>query len=190
MIERISSLEREMLLKAARMAIKNAVFGKGSLEITEERIPERLKQPGATFITITKNGILRGCVGGLKPTKSVIDDVCEHAAAAAMEDFRFPPLEADEIDEIKIEISLISRTRKLNYSDIDELLKLIQPGVDGVIVKDGGARATFLPQVWLKIPEKEKFLNHLCQKMGAPPDLWKKKKIEVLTYQVEKFTEK
>lgn len=189
MSEKLTAMEKEILLNTARNAIENAVSGKKDLEINYDRIPESLKKPGATFITLTKNGMLRGCIGTLNPTRSIIDDVCVHAVAAAMDDYRFPPLEADEVDNIKIEVSLLSTPRKLNYSNIDELLNFIQPGIDGVILKDGSARATFLPQVWSKIPDKEQFLNHLCQKMGAPAEIWKNKKIEVMTYQVDKFSE-
>jgi hypothetical protein len=106
-----------------------------------------------------------------------------------MDDFRFPPLGPDEVDQIRIEISRISPPLEINFANIDELLSEIQPGVDGIIIRDGNARATFLPQVWTKIPDKEKFLSYLCKKMGAPADLWKKKKIEVLKYQVEEFSE-
>lgn len=187
--ERLLFSEREILLRAARNAIRKAVTGLVDQEINIERVPERLKKPGATFVTLSRKGALRGCVGALNPTKSLFDDVCEHAVAAAMDDYRFPPLQPEEVDEVQIEISVISETRKLQYSSIEELLNMIRPGIDGVIIKEGGMRATFLPQVWLKIPEKEQFLNHLCQKMGAPADLWKKMKVEILTYQVEEFSE-
>jgi AmmeMemoRadiSam system protein A len=189
MSDELNQTEREILLRAARNAIEKAVLGIFDLDVNKERIPESLNEHGATFVTLTKNGLLRGCIGALNPTKPLIDDVCEHAVAAAMDDFRFPPLGPDEVDQIRIEISRISPPLEINFANIDELLSEIQPGVDGIIIRDGNARATFLPQVWTKIPDKEKFLSYLCKKMGAPADLWKKKKIEVLKYQVEEFSE-
>jgi AMMECR1 domain-containing protein len=77
----------------------------------------------------------------------------------------------------------------LSYENPDELLKKLRPNIDGVVIQDGMHRATFLPQVWEKIPIPEEFLDQLCMKMGAPPDLWRRKKLEVKTYQVEEFHE-
>jgi uncharacterized protein len=106
-----------------------------------------------------------------------------------MEDYRFPPVQASELKDIEIEISRLTIPQPLDYEGPVDLLDKLRPGVDGVILKDGFRRATFLPQVWEKLPDKAAFLTHLCQKMGAAADLWRRKKIEVLTYQVEEFHE-
>jgi AmmeMemoRadiSam system protein A len=115
--------------------------------------------------------------------------VIEHAIAAATQDYRFPPVQAAEIKKLEIEISCLTRTKILNYDNPSDLVKLLRPKIDGVVIRDGKRRATFLPQVWEKIPDPEEFLDELCMKMGSTPDLWRRKKLEVLIYQVEEFHE-
>ena len=126
-------------------------------------MPPRLQQLGASFITLTENGDLRGCIGALEPYQPLADDVREHAVAAALEDPRFPPVSEDELNRIQIEVSRLTRPIPLEYKDADDLLSKLRPHVDGVILKDGySRRATFLPQVWEKIPNPSEFLNNLC----------------------------
>jgi len=115
--------------------------------------------------------------------------VREHAIAAALEDYRFPPVRPEELDRICIEVSVLSQPQPLEYTTPDELLSRLRPHVDGVILQDGLHRATFLPQVWEKIPDPADFLANLCYKMGAAPDLWRRKHLDVFTYQVEEFHE-
>lgn len=189
MIETLTEEEKEFLLKAARIAMENAVRG---LPVNREDltgVPERLLEPGATFVTLTKNDELRGCVGGLEPIYPLIVDVREHAIAAALHDYRFLPVQPPELPEIKIEISRLTVPKRLEYEDPDDLLRRLRPHVDGVLIRDGYQRATFLPQVWEKLPNKEVFMGNLCLKMGAPQDLWREKKLDVYTYQVEEFHE-
>jgi AmmeMemoRadiSam system protein A len=152
-------------------------------------LPENLVRNGATFVTLTDGGELRGCIGTLEAYQPLIVDACEHALAAGLKDHRFPPVHPDELDEIQIEISRLTEPIPLEYQDPTDLLKKLRPGIDGVLIKDGWKRATFLPQVWDKLPDPVDFLDHLCFKMGAPPDLWRKKKIEVSTYEVQEFHE-
>jgi len=127
----------------------------------------------------------------LEPNQSLAEDVREHAVAAALQDYRFPPVQAEELAQIEIEVSRLTLPEPLEYKTTDDLLDKLRPGVDGVILRDGFRRATFLPQVWEKVADKEEFLSHLCLKMGASPDLWRRKHLEVLVYQVgqvESFT--
>jgi AmmeMemoRadiSam system protein A len=132
---------------------------------------------------------LRGCIGALEPYQALAEDVREHAVAAALEDYRFPPVQRAELGNIQIEVSRLTIPEKLDYRDPADLLAKLHPGVDGVILRDGIRRATFLPQVWEKIPDAKSFLANLCYKMGAAPDAWKRKHLEVLVYQVEEFHE-
>jgi len=132
---------------------------------------------------------LRGCVGALEPYQPLAEDVREHTVAAALEDFRFPPVQPDELPQIEVEVSRLTRPVALTYDGPEDLLAKLQPGLDGVVIRDGFRRATFLPQVWDKIPDKVDFLDQLCWKMGAEPDLWRRKKLEVLIYRVEEFHE-
>ena len=113
----------------------------------------------------------------------------EHAAAAALQDPRFPPVRPEEVAALRIEISRLTPPQRLAYAAPEELPSRLRPGVDGVILQDGWRKATFLPQVWEQLPRPEDFLTHLCAKMGASPELWRRKKLDVFTYQVEAFEE-
>jgi AmmeMemoRadiSam system protein A len=181
--------EKKYLLHQARLALISGVTGKPLGKIAVEKLPEKMRQPGATFVTLTIDGQLRGCVGTLEAYQPLIDDVHEHAIAAALNDFRFPLVQEDEIEKISIEISRLTSPKPLSYTNPEELLRQLRPGVDGVVLRDGFRRATFLPQVWEKIPDAETFLNQLCIKMGASQDLWRTKNLDVLVYQVEEFHE-
>ena len=181
--------ERNLLLQLARKAIEDVVLQEKRNDLEPSEIPERLIEPAATFVTLTVAGELRGCVGGLEPSMPLYQDVMEHAVAAATRDFRFPPVQQSELDGIKIEISRLTPLKRLDYSDPDQLMNLLQPHVDGVLIRHQGLRATFLPQVWEKLPAPEMFLGQLCKKMGVPADFWKLNRLDVFTYQVEEFQE-
>jgi AmmeMemoRadiSam system protein A len=185
----LTSEERAILLKLARQSMENAVRGKRLEPLELDNLPERLRINGATFVTLTREGELRGCIGALEAQTPLAEDVREHAIAAALQDFRFPPVQATELPEINIEISRLTEPQDLDYGAPRDLLTRIRPQIDGVIISDGWHRATFLPQVWDKLPEPETFLSHLCLKMGVSPDLWRSKKLRVQVYQVEEFHE-
>jgi len=189
MEKKLSEEEKKALLKIAREALTAAVENKPLPAINLASLPPALSEPGASFVTLTKNGQLRGCIGVLEAYQPLALDVQEHAVSAAMDDYRFPPVSRAELPLIEIEISRLTPPKKLEYDSPQDLLVKIRPGVDGVVLKDGFRRATFLPQVWEKIESPAEFLSHLCLKMGAPPDLWREKKLEVFTYQVEEFRE-
>ncbi len=185
----LSAADRSYLLSLARKSIENCISGTELPPIDNPTLSPILNELGASFVTLTIKGQLRGCVGALEPYQSLASDVREHAVAAAFEDYRFPPLQPVEINDIEIEISYLTRPKPLMYENPDQLPHLLRPHIDGVVLRDGPRRATFLPQVWEKIPQPEDFLEELCMKMGAYPDLWRRKKLEVLTYQVEEFHE-
>lgn len=181
--------ERKILLDLARWAIEAAVTRAPLPRVRLETYPEPLQQDGASFITLTKHGHLRGCIGALEAYQPLVHDVVEHAVAAALDDYRFQPVSEHELADLRIEISRLTAPVPLEYTDQEELLAKLVQGVDGVVIRDGGRRATFLPQVWQQIPTKEAFLTQLCLKMGASPDLWRIRKLQVLTYRVEEFAE-
>jgi AmmeMemoRadiSam system protein A len=189
MIDQLSKTERLLLLKLARDAIVEEIENHRSLQIEIKSYPPRLQEPGATFVTLTLHGQLRGCIGTLEPYQSLVEDVSEHAVAAALQDYRFPALTAVEIPNIKIEISRLTLPIEIEYSSSEDLLNSIRFNVDGVLIKSGMRRATFLPQVWSKVSSKEEFLNLLCLKMGAHENLWRYENLKVFTYQVEEFKE-
>ncbi len=189
MDDKLSQSERQTLLQLARQALEHGVRGIDLPPIDETSLTPALRAGGASFVTLTVDGNLRGCIGALEPYQSLADDVREHAVAAALEDYRFPQVQEDELPNIDIEISRLTVPVPLEYITPDDLLAKLRPGVDGVILRDGFRRATFLPQVWEKVPEKAAFLSNLCYKMGASPASWQRKHLEVLIYQVEEFHE-
>ena len=181
--------ERATLLRLARQALEDGVNGRPLAHLDLEQLSPRLRQPGAAFVTLTIRGELRGCVGALEASQPLAEDVREHAIAAALEDYRFSPVQPSELRTIALEVSCLTQPQPLEYDRPEELLARLRPGVDGVVLRDGLRRATFLPKVWEKVPDAEIFLSMLCRKMGAASDLWRLKKLTVLTYQVEEFHE-
>lgn len=187
--EMLTYEEKAYLLALARRAIDAAVCGNPPERIDLESLSPLLRQDGAAFVTLTKHGDLRGCIGAIQAYQPLVLDVREHAAAAAMDDYRFPQVRPEEVNSLEIEISRLTIPKALEYGDPLALPNLIRPNVDGVVLIDGSRRSTFLPQVWEKIPEADQFLNQLCLKMGAPAGLWRRKVLTVLLYQVEEFRE-
>jgi uncharacterized protein len=181
--------EKKLLLKLARQAIEKAAGCTPSESVDLPEQSTTLSSPGSSFVTLTCRGELRGCIGSLEATRPLAEDVCVHAVAAGFEDYRFPPINREELPDIKIEISRLTPMRQLEYQNPDELLSKLRPHVDGVVIYDGRRRATFLPQVWEKIPSPEIFLNYLCMKLGSAPDAWRCRPYQVWVYQVEKFYE-
>ena len=114
----------------------------------------------------------------------------QNAINAAFRDPRFSPLKLSELGEIDIEVSVLTEPAVLEYTDSQDLMERLRPGIDGVIIRQGFATATFLPQVWEQLPDKEEFLCQLCLKAGLSAHAWRKAGVEVLTYQVQYFGEK
>lgn len=187
----LTANEKEQLLIIAREAIRAAVSETKQPDVNLGACSPMLKADGACFVTLTKkaNGQLRGCIGTLEAYQPLAFDVRDHAVAAALEDFRFNPVTVNELDTIAIEISRLTAPQKVDYVDPTELKSKIRPGIDGVVIKDGRLRATFLPQVWEKIPDFESFMSQLCYKMGVDGGYWRKKVMDVFVYQVEEFHE-
>ncbi len=189
MENRLTDEEKSYLLRLARKAIESAVLQKDLPAVSLESLSPALREEGASFVTLTEGGELRGCIGALEAYQPLALDVREHAIAAAMDDPRFPPVQPAELPRLHIEISRLTSPQPLHYTQPTDLTKLLHPHVDGVILREGFRRATFLPQVWRQIPDPEDFLSLLCRKMGSPADLWRKKILDVALYQVEEFEE-
>ncbi len=189
MENQLSSDERRFLLELARRTMTRAVTGQPAGNTPDPEIPHNLKINGASFVTLTISGELRGCIGTLEAYQPLYRDVADHARQAALEDYRFPPVSEVELPLIDIEISRLTSPMPLPYSNPADLPGLLHPDIDGIILKDGARRATFLPQVWQQLPDADMFLSHLCQKMGAASDLWRRKMLEVSIYHVEEFSE-
>ena len=189
MTDQLTDAEKQTLLRLAREALECGVRRKKLPPVDSASLTPHLLEQGASFVTLTINGDLRGCIGALEAYQPLVDDVREHAIAAALEDPRFRPVDESELDRINIEVSRLTAPRPLEYSTSEDLLVKLRPHVDGVILKGDFRRATFLPQVWEKIPDPEEFLDHLCAKMGARSNLWRNTKLQVEVYQVEEFHE-
>ena len=186
----LSGDEGKYLLGLARETIKNKLYNMEEPQINWKEIPKKFQERLGTFVTVTIEDNLRGCIGHIVPRESLIEGIKENAINAAFKDPRFHPLTKEEFDRIDIEISILTSPQKLSYTDAEDLLKKLRPGIDGVIIKKGFYEATFLPQVWEQLTEKEEFLSHLCLKAGLSPDSWKKEELHVSTYQVQAFEEK
>jgi AmmeMemoRadiSam system protein A len=172
------------LLAIARGAIAAKLSGRAS----ELRSAAWLEQPGASFVTLTKSGELRGCIGSLEARRPLAADVAENAVAAAFRDPRFPPLTAEEWPSVRVEVSLLSAPKPMRFADEADLLSQIRVGEDGLILECDGRRATFLPQVWDSIPDKQLFLRELARKAGLPDDV-RLGRCKVSRYRVSKWTE-
>jgi AmmeMemoRadiSam system protein A len=116
-------------------------------------------------------------------------DVERRTAQAALRDQRFEPVQPAELAGLNIEISILSAPQPLAYAGPDDLLRRLRPGVDGVVLSDGRRRATFLPQVWSRLPQPEQFLSRLCEKLGTRPDAWRAGRLHVAVYQVIEFAD-
>ena len=189
MQEKLTIEEQESLLRLAREAMERGVKGEKLQHLDPSSLSPSLREEGSSFVTLTRAGELRGCIGSLYPYQPLAEDVREHAVAAALNDPRFPPVRENELDGLQIEISRLTRAVPMEYMDAADLLSKLRPHIDGVILRETFHRATFLPQVWGKIPDPAEFLNNLCYKMGVSYDAWRTKHFEVLTYQVEEFHE-
>jgi AmmeMemoRadiSam system protein A len=150
---------------------------------------EQLHQELATFVTLKIEGRLRGCIGNLEPAGPLLETLAQNGRHAAFNDHRFSPLSVDEFERVQIDISILSSPTPLQYTDDEDLLTALRPGVDGVILEKGKARATFLPQVWQQLPEPKQFMGHLCRKAGLSPTAWQDKDSKIYLYQVQSFQE-
>lgn len=189
MTESLSISEKQLLLKFARESVTVTARHELLPPVEAAQLTPALLQLRTSFVTLTCAGDLRGCIGGFQIEYQLYEDVRQHAALAATQDYRFHPVRPDEIPRLEIEISALSLPQALNYDSPETLLRLLRPQVDGVILSNGVQRSTFLPQVWERVPDPRVFLSMLCEKMGLPHDTWKRKRLGVQIYQVEKFTE-
>jgi AmmeMemoRadiSam system protein A len=189
MTAELTRAEKVQLLRLARQGLEAAVLSQAPPALPEPAVTPALIRPGCSFVTLTELGELRGCIGGLVAEEPLWRDVQRRAGQAALDDYRFIPVEPAELPHIEIEVSVLSAPVPLAYSTPDDLLAKLRPHVDGVVLRQGPARATFLPQVWEHVPDPQQFLAMLCEKLGARPDAWRREHLEVETYQVEEFRE-
>ncbi len=180
----------KILLSIARDAIKEKLFNikiiDKSFLLTKYPI---LNQNSAVFITINKDKNLRGCIGSLVAHRTLLDDIISNSVSAGFSDPRFKPLSKKEFENIEIEISILSEPQLLNYSDISDLRNKIRPNIDGVVLKYGNSRATYLPHVWEQLPQFDKFFEFLCKKAGLSLNCLNQHP-DIYTYQAQKIKDK
>jgi MEMO1 family protein len=161
------------LLQLAAASIKRGITHQTPAKLDIESFPESLRQYGACFVTIEKDGgNLRGCIGSLQPHQSLAKDVADNAYKAGFADPRFPPLQKEELKDLSLHISVLSPSFPIKFTSEADLLEQLRPHVDGLIIQDGNQRALFLPSVWEKIGNKKQFLTHLKIKAGLSADHW------------------
>lgn len=182
----------EILISLAKAAILVALNQPDNfdLELTLKTFP-KLQKDGAAFITLTTkpNDRLRGCMGSLQAYRPLYKDIIINAQAAALRDPRFNPLTVEELDQIKIEVSILSKPKKVAYHNLQDLRNKITPYQDGIILKLQGNQATYLPQVWEDLSEFDAFFSSLCQKADLRSNCLSRHP-DISTYQVTKFKEK
>jgi hypothetical protein len=147
-----------------------------------------LMEPGASFVTLTSGGDLRGCIGSLEAYRPLGVDVRENAIAAAFHDPRFIPLRVEELDTVRVEVSVLSTAERVMAQNEEEALAALRPGIDGVIFEYSRYRSTFLPQVWEQLPEPALFMAHLKNKAGLPADFWAEE-VRLSRYTINKWKE-
>jgi len=204
----LNKVNRQRLLELAKRSIQHGLQTGRPLKINLDDYPEELTETRATFVTLQINHQLRGCIGMLEAVRPLAEDIAENAFSAAFRDPRFPPLQADELDDLEIHLSLLTPAEPMTFTSEQDLISQLQPGIDGLILEEpevynaankreqlppridglilekGRRRGTFLPSVWESLPEPEQFLRHLKQKAGLPPDYWSKN-IRIYRYQTE-----
>ena len=177
---------QNLLLQIARNAVA-ARLGVPNVDVAIDAVAcAELREKRATFVTLTMDGALRGCIGMLEACRPLAEDVAANACAAAFEDPRFEPLSIEEFETVEIHISVLSPPEEIFFSSEAGLLEQIRPGVDGLILQEGGRRGTFLPSVWEELPDRELFWDHLKMKAGLPARYWSET-LRVFRYTAEYF---
>jgi AmmeMemoRadiSam system protein A len=184
----LSDSDQKLLLGFARSTILAKLENTLNVKTPQSEC-DAFSQKRGCFVTLHKEGVLRGCIGTIEPITQLARCIEENALNAAFHDSRFSPLTKDELDAVKIEISILAVPQKLVFDSKDDLLRQLKPHVHGVILSHDWHKATFLPQVWEQLPDKRSFLEHLCRKAGLKELCWKEEQTEVAVYEVEYFSE-
>lgn len=169
---KLSNEDQQTCLQIANESIKYGLEHGTSLKVNYHDFSEILQQNFASFVTLHKNDELRGCIGSLEAYQPLINDIAEHAYAAAFRDPRFPALDKSEFEQVEIKISVLGKAERINFESEDDLLQQIRQNVDGLILEYGHNRGTFLPSVWEQVLNKQEFLNHLKVKAGLFTTWW------------------
>ncbi len=164
--------QRNTILALARDSISCGLDQGHALAVDPSRFDDDLQAVRACFVTLHKQGALRGCIGSLNAHRALVTDIAENAYAAAFRDPRFAPVTRDELAELDISVSILTPAQPMQFKDEQDLIEQLRPGEDGLILEDDTHRGTFLPAVWQQLPQAADFLRHLKIKAGLPPDYW------------------
>jgi hypothetical protein len=184
----LGQAEKRQLLALARDSIRHGLAHGRPAPVDLAGLPGALKARRASFATLEKDGQLRGCIGSLEAFRPLAEDVAHNAYAAAFQDPRFPPLDESELDGLEIHLSLLTAPEPMRFTSEADLLAQLRPGVDGLILAEGGRRGTFLPSVWAQLPAPAQFLAHLKLKAGLPKDYWSDS-LKIYRYEAEMVEE-
>jgi hypothetical protein len=171
----LSTAAAALLVAAARRRLTTALGvqpGASDDAAADEAAMATLLETGASFVTLTYDGELRGCMGTLYPYRPLIEDVRQNVLHAALRDPRFPPVTAAELAEVSLEVTVLSPPQSIVFASEEEALAALRPHRDGIVFIFEGRRSTLLPQVWQSLPTAQRFLACLKQKAGLPPDFW------------------
>ncbi|MCJ7556344.1 MAG: AmmeMemoRadiSam system protein A [Gammaproteobacteria bacterium] len=180
--------QRSLLLKIARNSLESGLRHGHAGYPEPASMPENLRLPGACFVTLHKQGRLRGCIGSLEAREPMAQAVAGSAFAAGFQDPRFPPLCADELTQVDLEISILSPLQDLDVSSEQDLIGRLRPGIDGLLLDEGRHHAVYLPSVWAQIPDPGQFVGQLKLKGGWPADYWSES-MRVRLFQTESIHE-
>ena len=161
-----------MLLGVARRAIEQGLRQGKPEPVQLADYPPALREPRGCFVTLRRGGQLRGCLGSLEARGPLVQEIARLAYAAATRDPRFDAMTTAELIDLEIKLSVLSVPERLAVSSEAELLAILRPGIDGVILSDGPQLGTFLPEVWDNFTSAQAFLDQLRAKAGLPPGHW------------------
>jgi AmmeMemoRadiSam system protein A len=186
---RLSDTHRSQLFALARQSIELGLAEQRWIVMPPTDLPAPLQESRASFVTLRIHGQLRGCCGNLAATRTMGEDVWRNAWASAFADPRFAPLDFEEWPEADLHISILSPLESITVSSEEQLVEMLRPRIDGLVLERDEARATFLPDVWEQLPDARDFLYHLKQKAGWPATSWSPH-IKVQRYTTESFGER
>lgn len=182
-------MEQKKLLEISRDTLLFYFENSKKIELDSKKLNKKFLEKKATFVTLTLGDQPRGCVGNILPKFPLYKDIINNSLSAAFADPRFPNLKKDELNNTKIEISVLSKPKRIIFDSIEDLLKKIKPFEHGIILQSSFHQATFLPQVWEDLPDKRDFLTNLSMKAGLSADAWKDPEVEYFNYTIEHFSE-
>lgn len=179
---------RRVLLEFARESIRNGLGGDGPLRVQASEHAPALRELRASFVTLHRRDVLRGCVGAIEACRPLAEDVARNAHGAAFQDPRFEPLLTDELADLSIHISVLSPLESMPVASREELAAALRPGRDGLVIRQQGRRATYLPSVWKSLPQADEFVRQLERKAGLAKDAWGGR-VECFRYTTEEWSD-